>query len=63
MKALEDEAHMLHILMLPKLICMYCLPIIEGSKSIGPLPCLSMNEWMRIVDCLCLKAGAVLEVQ
>ena len=58
MKALEDEVHMLHILMLPELICMYCLPIIEGSKCIGPLPWLSMNEWMNVVDRLCLKASA-----
>lgn len=63
MKALEDDVHMLHILRLPELICMYCLPIIEGSKSIGPLPWLTMNEWMSIVDRLSLKADAVLKVQ
>jgi hypothetical protein len=54
---------MLHILMLPELICMYCLPIIEESMSIGSLPWLSMDEWMSIVDRVCLKGGAVLKVQ
>jgi hypothetical protein len=63
MKAPEDDVHMLHILMLPELICMYCLPIIEESMSIGSLPWLSMDEWMSAVDCLCLKASAVLKVR